>query len=134
MSAPKRHLRLGAPHHRALHEWGRNLREFFGHPAYLVGSAARSEPYRDVDVRVILPDDEFDAMFGGYTRPMAVNRKWAVLCSAFTFYGWHATGLNIDFQVDRQTQANEQFPSAEGHIRSALVLADIEQPPPVEPT
>lgn len=124
----ERKLRLGPQDQRRLDEWGRNLRECFGHTVYLVGSCARREPYRDVDVRLILPDEEFDALFGGPSRPMATNRKWAVMCTAFTYYGWQATGLNIDFQIDRQTQANAQHDGP----RWALVMADLEQPPPIE--
>lgn len=37
----------------------------FGDAPYLVGSAGEFSEYRDVDVRLIMSDDEFDQMFGG---------------------------------------------------------------------
>ena len=37
--------------------------ESLGQHPYLVGSVTNKEGWRDVDVRSILPDDEFDARF-----------------------------------------------------------------------
>ena len=70
---------------------------------YLVGTAESGGPYRDVDVRTILSDEDFDRMFGG-------NRAlWHLVC--LTVGGWLAqqTGLPIDYQVQRMTEANAQF-------------------------
>lgn len=75
----------------------------FNDPPYLVGSARESPDFHDVDLRVILSDEEFDALFG--SRP----NLWGLLCYAVTDQLAHATGLPIDFQVQRMTQANEKF-------------------------
>ena len=46
----------------------------FNSPPYLVGSVEERADFRDVDVRTILDDDEFDALFG--ERP----QLWALVC------------------------------------------------------
>lgn len=84
---------------------------FDSHP-YLVGSARHRPDWRDVDVRSILPDDEFDAIFTG--REML----WSVVCLAISVYLSEATGLPVDYQIQRRTEANEKYPGA--GERSAL--------------
>lgn len=86
---------------------------------YLVGSALYKRDHRDVDVRAILPDDKYAQMFpagGGWT-----DAYWSVLCTSISFWLSKQTGLNIDFQVQQQTQANHDYPSPQ-HKRSALGL------------
>lgn len=85
--------------------------EWLGTP-YLVGSVWDRRDPGDIDVRVILADSEFDALFG--TRP----GLWSLLCLATATYLQRETGLPIDFQVQRQTEANEKHPGK----RSALGL------------
>lgn len=69
---------------------------------YLVGSATERADHRDVDVRCIAEDDVFDAIFGG--RMMF----WCLFCWAVSEWLSKATGLPIDFQVQRMTEANEK--------------------------
>ncbi len=107
---------VGMPAALKLEHFGRVLFEFFGHRAYQVGSSMKSTRWRDVDVRMILPDDEFDSLFGKLTRPRCLNLKWNAACLAFTALGRDMTDLPIDFQIDRQTEANEDYPGP----RSAL--------------
>lgn len=79
------------------------IRKAFGAP-YLVGSAGidgRAD-YRDVDVRLILPDAEFDALVG-------TNRyRWELLSLAIGDYLRLRTRLPVDFQIQRATDANEK--------------------------
>ena len=74
---------------------------------YLVGTAQTGGEYRDVDVRTILPDDEFDALFGAEDR----NGKalWSLVCAAIGRMLCEQTGLPIDYQIQRMTQANEKY-------------------------
>ena len=74
------------------------LREAFNHPPYLVGTAAKRETYRDVDVRQILTDDEYDRLS---------VKEWTALALMICGYMQAVTGLPIDFQFQRMTQANE---------------------------
>lgn len=76
----------------------------FGSPPCLVGSAVASKAWRDVDVRLILGDDDFAAMFGAFPPPH--GGKWAALCMAFSALGKQMTGLPVDFQIQQQTDAN----------------------------
>lgn len=85
----------------------------FGTPPYLVGSVTERSDYRDVDLRVILLDEEFDAMFDG--REML----WSLVCLAVGHHLQVVTGLPVDFQIQRMSEANEQFP---GGYRNPLGL------------
>lgn len=83
------------------------LRECFGFGSvYLVGSAGvtGSADFRDVDVRAILADEDFDRLFGH-----AGELFWGLFCLGMTEYLCRVSGLPIDFQVQRRTQANEKF-------------------------
>ena len=74
-----------------------------GSRTYLVGSVERKgEPYRDVDVRTILDDQDFDRMFG-HSREL-----WAAFCLGMSAWLVQQTGLPIDYQVQRLTEANDK--------------------------
>lgn len=75
---------------------------------YLVGTAQTGGEYRDVDVRTILPDDEFDALFGQGDRNG--EALWSLVCSAIGKMLADQTGLPIDYQIQRMTEANEKYP------------------------
>lgn len=95
-----------APHFYLLNQACLPLVQAFGHSVYLVGSAIERRDYRDVDVRCILDDAEYDRLFGkdgGYT-----NAFWSLVCTSVSLYLSQATGLPVDFQIQRQTQANAQ--------------------------
>lgn len=69
---------------------------------YHVGSSLDGDGH-DVDVRTILDDDEFDRRFGG-----ALGRRlWSLFCSATAEQLSQRTGLRVDYQVQRMTDANE---------------------------
>lgn len=74
-----------------------------GFGCYLVGSATERSDFRDVDVRLILPDENFDYLLG--------ERKpqWAALCRIFAAFLRLKTGLRVDFQIQRATEANEKY-------------------------
>lgn len=75
---------------------------------YLVGTAQTGGEYRDVDVRTILPDDEFDALFGAEDRNG--EALWSLICVAIGRMLTEQTGLPIDYQIQRMTEANEKYP------------------------
>lgn len=70
---------------------------------YLVGTAGIGghSGYRDVDVRLILDDDEFDV-----TCP--TRERWALLCLTIGAWLRAETGLPVDFQVQQVTTANDR--------------------------
>lgn len=107
-----------------LDQFGRECFEAFGSTAYLVGSATRTTEWRDVDVRVILPDEDFEAQVGALTRPKCLNVRWNALCLAFSARGREVTGLPIDFQIDQQTDAGERHDGIRHALGITLLLAD----------
>ena len=109
---------VGMPALLHLNAFGREIDEAFGHLPFLVGSAAVGKQWRDVDVRLMLPDDEFDALFPGHTKPSRCDGKWALICAAISELGRIRTGLPIDFQIQRTSDANEQYDG----VRHALGL------------
>lgn len=100
-----------------LNKFGVIVEQVFGHTAYQVGSSLKSKDWRDVDVRLILPDDEYDAMFGKQ-RLNYVDPKLAGLTLAFSALAKEMTGLPVDFQFQRQTHANKVYG---GEWRSPLM-------------
>jgi hypothetical protein len=77
----------------------------FGETPYLVGSAMTRADFRDVDVRLILDDSIFDGHF-------ADERFRNGLNLAVSLWGESVTRLPIDFQIQRRTDANAEFPAA----------------------
>ena len=92
-----------------------------GFGLYLVGSVLRRPDWRDVDIRAILEDSEYDRIFPK-TDKWCENAMWKMMCISISHYLSAVTGLPIDFQIQRQTQANERYPSKDGHMRNAIGL------------
>ena len=90
------------------------IRAAFG-PPYLVGSAESGEAYRDVDVRLILDDETFDAV-------CSRKARWELLSLAIGEWLRARTGLPIDFQIQRQTEANAKHA---GGVRNPLGMSLI---------
>ena len=87
----------------------RLLADAFGHCIYLVGSSAERRDYRDVDVRAILPDEDFDAMFpGGAIVKHRINARLLALNLSISAYLSRQSGLPVDFQFQRMTEANAE--------------------------
>lgn len=99
-----------------LNKFGVVIRDYFGHVPYHVGSSLRSKDWRDVDVRLILPDEEFAERFGT-NRSAETNPKLAAVTLAFAALGQQMTGLPVDFQIQPASWANEHYPT----MRSALI-------------
>lgn len=79
------------------------LREAFpSYGPYLVGTASERGPYRDVDVRLIMEDAEYDKLAEAVGMPAI----W-FLGLGLGQYLASLTGLPIDFQFQRATEANK---------------------------
>lgn len=93
------------------------------HGPYLVGSVLERADFRDVDVRVILLDKQWDRMFGkgeAETDGGAhQDARWLAVCSAFSHWLSDVSGLPVDFQIQRMTEANAN-PGNEGKFRNPL--------------
>jgi hypothetical protein len=99
---------VGSPSCLLLDHWALLVQPIFDETPYLVGSAAASSTWRDVDVRVIMDDEKFDAWFGDSRATCNVNgAKWSGLMTAISLWGQKVTGLPIDFQVQRRSRVSE---------------------------
>lgn len=95
---------IGAPELFHLRVVAETLNKAFGYNIYQVGSSLEKRDYRDVDIRCILPDDEFDRLFpkSGWN-----GARWSVICAAVSEWISKRTGLPIDFQIQKQSEAKE---------------------------
>lgn len=101
--------------------YGAHVDQAFGHVAYQVGSSlTEKRGWRDVDVRLVMPDDEFADQFPG----IVGSRSRRMHELAWTVLGERMTGLPIDFQIQMQSEANAEFDGP----RSALLLHENELP------
>jgi hypothetical protein len=101
---------VGAPAIFLLNQACMLVNRAFDATCYLVGSSMQTREYRDVDVRLILDDAQYDHLFPGATgRAPQTNAFWSLICSAVSEHLARITGLPVDFQVQRRTQANEQY-------------------------
>jgi hypothetical protein len=71
---------------------------------FLVGSATTKPDYRDVDIRLVLKDEDFDHLFAGR------KLMWSVICRGIAAWLRDVTRLPVDFQIQRMTEANEKYP------------------------
>lgn len=108
----------GVPGAMHLEAFGQSIADAFGHCPYHVGSSATSKNWRDVDVRLILDDDRFHALFPGFAAANHIDAWWSLLCAALSELGRARTGLPIDFQIQSMTEANEKYSG----IRNPLFL------------
>lgn len=105
---PKRANFLPSPHFLQLNQACLFVSQAFDSHPYLVGSCLVKRDYRDVDIRLILEDEKYDKMFGPKAECGYLNAYWSLLCTSISMYLSTASGLPIDFQIQRQTQANEK--------------------------
>lgn len=113
-AAPKRKkgLYVGAPACFVLEREVQFLNQAFDGHCYLVGSAMERADWRDIDVRMIMDDEAFTALFPD-AGPVAhgrweFNPRWIVLTTAISEQLTRQTGLPIDFQFQPRTHANER--------------------------
>lgn len=87
---------------------------------YLVGSAGIGgrRDWRDVDVRLILSDDDFDALCPTVAR-------WELLSIAIGDYLRRRTRLPIDFQIQRMAEANAKHSGPRNPLGGGRVLAGM---------
>lgn len=85
----------------------------FGTHCYLVGSATETKKFRDVDVRMMLEDAQYNLLFG----TSSISPLWSVLSVSISAWLSSQTGLPVDFQFQKVSVANKTY---KGHTRNAL--------------
>lgn len=79
---------------------------FGGFGCYLVGSAIERPNFRDVDVRYIMKDIDFAALFPNAEDHWEQDPRWLLLTVSISKWLSAITELPIDFQFQQQTHAN----------------------------
>jgi hypothetical protein len=69
----------------------------------------------------MLPDEDFDRFFGSCQNP-SHNPLLYLLTVSISAWLKNKTGLPVDFQFQRRTEANKEYVRAEGHDRQSLGL------------
>ena len=106
---------VGMPAAMHLEDFARKVREAFPESVWLfhVGSSLkRKRGWRDVDVRLMMDEADYEAYGFGDPRYAQTNPRWCAMCMAFSALGKQMTGLPIDFQIQQTSYANEKFPGA----------------------
>ena len=106
---------IGAPQAFDLNQACLPIAHAFGHCVYLVGSALKRRDYRDVDVRVLLQDEAYDRLFPGITEAQQHHPLWSVLCASISLWLSQHSGLPVDFQIQRVSHANRDYPKQPRH-------------------
>lgn len=108
--APKRKSNyIGAPACFALEQACQHIGAAFGdYGIYQVGSSLERADWRDVDLRYILPDDEFAKLFPDAGDYWEHDPRWLLLTVSISAWLSKQTGLPVDFQFQPQTHANER--------------------------
>lgn len=104
---------IGAPAVFALEQACQHITKAFGmYGCYVVGSCLERPDWRDIDVRYILPDEEFAKLFPDAeifpdgTGAWEFDARWLLLTVAVSDWLRKQTGLPVDFQFQPQTHAN----------------------------
>ena len=106
----KKGVYVGAPACFALEAECQLLSRAFGDTCYLVGSALERPDWRDIDIRMIMDDADFDKLFPGCRErgTWEFNPRWIVMTVAISERLSRQTGLPVDFQFQPRTHANER--------------------------
>lgn len=106
----KKFVYVGAPACFLLEAECQLLRRAFGGQCYLVGSALERPNWRDIDVRMMLDDEDFDALFpDSHKGDLAeFDARWIVMTTAISEQLSRKTGLPVDFQFQRTSNANKR--------------------------
>lgn len=78
----------------------------------LVGSSLMRPDFRDVDVRLVMTDDGYDKLFRIEPQHAELGHPidplWSLLCTTISAWMSQQTGLPIDFQIQRMSNANAE--------------------------
>lgn len=101
---------LGMPNWLLLNQFGAMVQSAFVYYPFLVGSALITKTPRDIDIRLILPDSNFESLYGKDLNKHLTG--WATTCIVWSAYGTQMVGKPVDFQIVpwSHVQAYKAFP------------------------
>lgn len=101
---------VGAPAVFALERECQYLRRAFGtFGPYLVGSCLARADWRDIDVRYVLEDASFAALFPDADEHWEFDPRWITLTTSISLHLSRATGLPVDFQFQPQRWSQKKY-------------------------
>lgn len=107
MAARTKAVHVGAPACFALEMACKHLNKAFGGQCYLVGSALERSDWRDIDVRLMMDDSAFAALFpGAGVGHWEFDPRWLLMTMATSAWLTKETGLPVDFQFQPTTHTN----------------------------
>jgi hypothetical protein len=91
---------VGIDHAARLYEWGRWAKRALKCRVVIAGSSLRSKDWRDVDVTLVWPDDQYDAAnrFFGVAAGRS-SEAWWFLCSALSLQATASTGIPVEVHL-----------------------------------
>jgi hypothetical protein len=123
--SPKRETKacyIGAPAVFALEMACQHVNAAFGgYGCYLVGSCMERADWRDVDVRSIMGDEQFAALFPDVELAVGSaiwesDPRWLLINTSISQWLRAQTGLPVDFQIQPQTFANKRHDKSRSAI------------------
>lgn len=99
---------IRAPHFFNLDMACRSLVDAFGVCIYLVGSSIERRDFGDVDVRAIMRDEEYERLMPSTDEGLR-RARLILLNASISLWLSKRSDLPVDFQIQRQTIANEDF-------------------------
>lgn len=121
-NADKKTGGVGMPAFLFLQQFGDVIFAAFGEIPYHVGSSVFGHVWRDVDVRVMLSKEQYEAMGFGDPKDQHQSLRWVAFVQAFSLLGQEMTGLPIDFQIQETDAANLEFKGDRSALISGCML------------
>jgi hypothetical protein len=100
------------------------LNRAFDGQCYLVGSALERPDWRDLDVRLIMDDEAFAALFPAAGERWEFDARWLVMTTSISARLSTATGCLVDFQFQPQTHANKRHPGPRNALGLVFAKSD----------
>ena len=120
---------IGAPACFLLEEACQFLNRAFDGQCYVVGSVLERPDWRDVDIRMMMKDDDFMALFPDVNHldngSWEFDARWIVLTTAISEQLKRKTGLPVDFQFQPMTFANKHHGRAAKKPRNPVGMQHV---------
>lgn len=117
------------PHQQLLlDQFGQLVEAAWGELGYRVGSSTRGTDWRDIDIRVMVSNEEYERRLGTIWQEGRRHQHlpYRAEMLAWSTLGQQMSGLPIDFQVQRLSEADAKYPDGL-RIPIGLGLAAIEE-------